>query len=223
MGAMDFRMESSATDSIKHRTHPRTIARYRPGVRPSTRPRQASKPMATMGRRVAKLAKSQYEITAPLAHTDFNPDNEADRTRQLSLDVRRPSHAAASAYYSCALLESALMAFHGVAGRGGVGMRGRDHRTPWRVHSKDGEYRFRNPCIVEGLGADRWEVRQGTPNRETVEALMSERDRRGYLEQFLEMTTGRGNLERWWPLVSYLTRTLRLSDQRATSEWACSE
>jgi hypothetical protein len=62
-----------------------------------------------------------------------------------------------------------------------------------------------------------------SPNPEIAERLQSERDRRGYLEQFLDMTTARDNLERWWPLVSYLIRTLRLSDQRATSEWACSE
>ena len=102
----------------------------------------------------------QYRMTAPLAHTDFNPDNEADRTRQLSLDVRRPSHAAASAYYSCALLDSALMGIPTeLLGEVASACVAANHRTPWRVHSKDGEYRFGNPCIVEGLGADCWEVR----------------------------------------------------------------
>ena len=162
-------------------------------------------------------------MTAPLAHTDFNPDNEADRTRQLSLDVRRPSHAAASAYYSCALLDSALMGIPtellGEVASACVAA----------IIAHHGAFIPKTANIDLGILAlsKDWEQIVGkcgyTPNRETVEALTSERDRRGYLEQFLEMTTGRGNLDRWWPLVSYLTRTLRLSDQRATSEWACSE
>jgi CRISPR-associated endonuclease/helicase Cas3 len=165
-----------------------------------------------------------YEFSAPLAHTDFNPDSEADRLRQRSLDVRRPSHAAASAYYSCSLLASAL---DGIPEEllGEIAS-----ACVATIIAHHGAFIPKTPNIDLGILAlsNDWEQIVAecagcTPNREIVGCLLSERDRRGYLEQFLEMTTGRGNLERWWPLVSYLTRTLRLSDQRATSEWACSE
>jgi CRISPR-associated endonuclease/helicase Cas3 len=165
-----------------------------------------------------------YKFVAPLAHTDFNPDNDADRIRQRSLDVRRPSHAAASAYYSCSLLDSALngipeellgevasaCAAAIIAHHGAFIPKTANIDLGILALSKDWE-RIVSECAAY------------TPNPEIIGPLLSERDRRGHLEQFLEMTTGRSNLERWWPLVSYLTRTLRLSDQRATSEWACSE
>jgi hypothetical protein len=45
---------------------------------------------------------------------------------------------------------------------------------------------------------------------------------RGFgVDRLLALTTGPDSLPEWWPLVAYLTRTLRLSDQRATSEWSC--
>lgn len=166
----------------------------------------------------------QYNFTAPLAHTDFNPDGEEDRLRQGALNIRRPPHAAASAYYSCAMLENALngipqelvsevasacaaaiIAHHGafIPQRAGMDLGMRPLLRGWEQ------------MLVESARVH--------PNLRIARHLKREPDRRGYLKQFLDLTTGPDNLQRWWPLVSYLTRTLRLSDQRATSEWACSE
>ncbi len=47
--------------------------------------------------------------------------------------------------------------------------------------------------------------------------------RRHPLENLLRVATGPDHLEEWWPIVAYLTRTLRLSDQRATAEAGCHE
>ncbi|HEU4686189.1 MAG TPA: hypothetical protein VFS39_16900, partial [Nitrospira sp.] len=43
------------------------------------------------------------------------------------------------------------------------------------------------------------------------------------MDKILTPTTGADSLADWWPLVAYLTRTLRLSDQRATAEGTCHE
>jgi hypothetical protein len=43
------------------------------------------------------------------------------------------------------------------------------------------------------------------------------------VEKLLDATTGAEGLAEYWPLVAYLTRTLRLSDQRATAEGASHE
>ena len=43
-------------------------------------------------------------------------------------------------------------------------------------------------------------------------------DQHGQLSEFLQSAVSPNSLPDWWPLVSYLTRTLRLSDQRATAE-----
>jgi hypothetical protein len=43
------------------------------------------------------------------------------------------------------------------------------------------------------------------------------------LEDLLRVVVGPDVIEETWPLVAYLTRTLRLSDQRATAEAGCRE
>jgi CRISPR-associated endonuclease/helicase Cas3 len=166
---------------------------------------------------------SSYKFTYPLAHTDFDSDNPEDRSRQQSL-IRRPPHAAASAYYACSLLlglldgipepllghiasacAAAIIAHHGafIPKAPGMGLGIFNLATAWEQ------------TIEACVGCK--------PDLKTAQWLLKEKDRRGYLMDVLKMTTSRDNLEKWWPLVSYLTRTLRLSDQRATSEWACSE
>lgn len=166
----------------------------------------------------------QYNFTAPLAHTDFDPDSEADRARQATMEVRRPPHAAASAYHSCSLLESAL---NGIPEEvlGEVAS-----ACAAAIIAHHGAFIPKTPSIDLGILAlsKDWEQIVAEcvdyrPNQKVVRSLQRDPDRKGYLKQFLDMTTGRDNLERWWPLVSYLIRTLRLSDQRATSEWACSD
>jgi hypothetical protein len=46
-------------------------------------------------------------------------------------------------------------------------------------------------------------------------------DKAGLLHRVLDVTTGPDTIEEWWPIVAYLMRTLRLSDQRATAEGSC--
>jgi len=167
---------------------------------------------------------SSYNFTLPLAHTDFEPDSPNDRHRQQSLGVRRPSHAAASAYYASALLDSAL---EGIP----------DHvqaevasACAAAIIAHHGAFIPRTPNNDLGIFSlsKGWEqtVANGvgcTARPEITRHLQRETDKKGYLTEFLEIAVRRDALEKWWPLVSYLTRTLRLSDQRATSEWACSE
>ena len=165
----DFRMESSSRGFQKTiGLDPRTLARCRAGLRASTRPREAAEPMATMGRSVAKLTKSSVRVHSRLSRTLIS----IPITKLIGRDschwtfggLRTPPQAPTIRAHCWTARWMGIP--DGVAGRGRLRMRGRDHRAPWRVHSKDAEYRSRNPCIVEGLGADRWEVRLGTPNRE---------------------------------------------------------
>src|SRR5579885_84367 len=171
-----------------------------------------------------RLSKnSSSEPGPPLAHTDFDPDSNQDRERQRSLG-RRPPHAAASAYYGCSLLSAALEGIPDellahvasacaaaiIAHHGGFIPRSPDSSLGVLELSAGWEQ-----VVFQCMGR--------TPDPKIAAYLSSERDKRGYLNDFLEMTTSRDSLTKWWPLVSYLTRTLRLSDRRATSEWACSE
>jgi len=165
---------------------------------------------------------SSYEPTVPLAHTNFDADDPEDRKRQQAL-IRRPPHATASAYYSWSLLEALLngvpdelmdyvksactasiIAHHGafIPKAGGMGLGILEMSKVWEE------------IVGECVGY--------MPDRQTVQYLLGQKDRRGHVTEVLRITTSRDALEKWWPLVSYLKRTLRLSDQRATSEWACS-
>jgi hypothetical protein len=158
-----------------------------------------------------------YRHVTPLAHTDFNPDSWEDRERERRLDVRRPAHAPASAYYGRAFLirllagvpasriayvasasTAAILAHHG-----GWWPRDLESNPPklwfgWEA------------ALVQALG---WSLDARTMG-----------DLQKYpVDKFLGATTGADNLAEWWPLVAYLTRTLRLADQRATAERACHE
>lgn len=131
--------------------------------------------------------------------------------------MRRPAHAPASAYYGrlfiAAMLDSvpasrrafvasaclaAILAHHGGWWRqeleGDMGSFWRD----WSVAVE---------AVVGPVGGG-----------EHFDAL-----RRHPLENLLRVATGPDHLEEWWPIVAYFTRTLRLSDQRATAEAGCHE
>jgi len=169
------------------------------------------------------LRNPSYKFSVPLAHTDFNPDETSDRERQRNMAIRRPSHTAASAYYACALLESALS---GVP-ESLVGYVASASAAAIIAHH--GAFILNTPGMDLGIFqlSKGWEQIAAdcgcTADPAIAEHLSREVDKRGYLTNFLKITTSRDALEKWWPLVAYLTRTLRLSDQRATSEWACSE
>jgi hypothetical protein len=59
------------------------------------------------------------------------------------------------------------------------------------------------------------------PDDRRLGVLMAYGDKAGLLHRVLDVTTGPDTIEEWWPIVAYLMRTLRLSDQRATAEGSC--
>jgi CRISPR-associated endonuclease Cas3-HD len=158
-----------------------------------------------------------YLHAAALAHTDFDPSKPEDRERERALPFRRPPHAPASAHYARPFLVEGLAAVAGdgralvasaclaaiLAHHGGWWPDGFEHRVPvlWRDWRR---------AVRDALGAPSPDV--------DVETL-----RRHRMEVFLNVTTGPDEIAESWPLVAYLTRTLRLSDQRATAEAGCRE
>jgi CRISPR-associated endonuclease Cas3-HD len=158
-----------------------------------------------------------FEPTEALAHTTYDPDNRADRERQRGFQPKRPHHAAQSAYLALAVLQrrfpdvpaerqglliaacaAAILAHHGgwLPGAPDLGL-----QALWPRWSTD---------------LQRAAINGQAP--QTVQALLAQRDRRPWLERVLQTTTGPETLRDHWPLVAYLTRTLRLADRRATAE-----
>lgn len=163
---------------------------------------------------IQRTSDEQYQHSAALAHTDFGPDRSDGYGRGPKPAVRRPPHAPASAYYGRAFVAhmlpsvpdsgrlhvasacmAAVLAHHGGWWPGGMETDPPRLWPAWETAAK----------AVIGWAPDR-------------EALASLRKYR--VEQLLEVTTDPDKLEQWWPLVSFLTRTLRLSDQRAMAEGA---
>ena len=173
----------------------------------------------------AQRAKdSNYRHLVPLAHTDFDPASEADRLRERELGVRRPPHAPASGYYAGGFLARLLLSASGEAQlplASACAAAILAHHGGWLPESSRYE--------VSGLWKG-WELAAasllGWPPEEIFPAfrmLESHRDKRGQTQKLLSATTSADSLAKWWPLVAYLTRTLRLSDQRATAEGASHE
>jgi CRISPR-associated endonuclease Cas3-HD len=156
-----------------------------------------------------------YGHPIPLAHTDFDPDLLEDRQRERGLQVRRPPHAPASAYYGRAILPGLLNSVPerlraAVASTCAAAIVA--HHGGW--WTPDWEHAPLPLC-------DGWqravELACGIPPDEDALGRFQ-----GFpVDRLLALTTGPDSLPEWWPVVAYLTRTLRLSDQRATSEWSC--
>jgi CRISPR-associated endonuclease/helicase Cas3 len=168
-----------------------------------------------------RAARPSYVYESPLAHTEFDPSERRDRQREneISKTTPRPAHAPASAFYGRAIIAqlitqipeeiraevasaclAAVLAHHG----GWLP----DNRGPGLGIQK--LVRGWEPLLAELLGTHL--------DTERFVRLSREADRRGRLSKFFSATLGPDELGQWWPLVSYLTRTLRLSDQRATAE-----
>lgn len=166
------------------------------------------------------LCDPGYRHVTPLAHTDFDPGEPKDRERENQVKVRRPDHSAAGAYLSVAALSvllgdlpsqarakvvstcvAAVLAHHG----GWLQSEGAAQQHLGIQELWPGASR----AIVEVLG-DKVQTLVGQ--------VLAVRDRRKQLMELLAATTGSETLEEWWPLVAYVTRTLRLADQRATEE-----
>jgi hypothetical protein len=64
-------------------------------------------------------------------------------------------------------------------------------------------------------------ILSSSPDGEVFTRLQALPDKRSAMELLLRTTSAPDGLVKWWPLVAYLTRTLRLSDQRATAEIGC--
>ncbi|MGH9826554.1 MAG: hypothetical protein ACREDR_25275, partial [Blastocatellia bacterium] len=157
-------------------------------------------------------------------HTDYDYDNAADRVRAHALGFSRPPHAATSAFYALAVLGNLLI---------NLPERRRSiaaSACAAAILAHHGAFVPKGSDMDLGILplADSWSIElaqiiEQMPEASTFAALASQRDKRGILKPWVGATTSLDNLERWWPLVAYLMRTLRLADQRATSEWSCRE
>jgi CRISPR-associated endonuclease/helicase Cas3 len=160
---------------------------------------------------------AKYQHIAPLAHTDFDSENQRDRERERALGLRRPPHAAASAYYGAAFLAKLLPSVAAgnldhVASACAAAIL--SHHGGWLPEQID--LGISKLCvdweapISETLG---W-----VPQKIVLAKLETHTDKRGATEELLGVTSRLECLQEWWPLVAFLSRTLRLSDQRATAE-----
>jgi CRISPR-associated endonuclease Cas3-HD len=163
-----------------------------------------------------------YQHRVPLAHTDFDPESAEDRARERSLNIRRPAHAPASAYYGGAFLARMLPSVpegkrNAVASACAAAIL--SHHGGWLPEQSDlGITQLFAGWEVSVLDAFSW-----VPDSTFLRALEARRDKRGAAHLLLKVATDSESLAKWWPLVAYLMRTLRLSDQRATAERACHE
>lgn len=166
---------------------------------------------------VQRARDAKYQHIAPLAHTDFDPENPKDRERERASGLRRPPHAAASAYYGTAFLAKLLPSvpagnLEQVASACAAAIL--SHHGGWLPEQID--LGISKLCvdweapICETLG---W-----VPQKTVLASLETHTDKRGAAEELLAITSRLECLQGWWPLVAFLSRTLRLSDQRATAE-----
>ncbi|MBI4494112.1 MAG: CRISPR-associated helicase Cas3' [Chloroflexi bacterium] len=168
-----------------------------------------------------RAKRSDYQHATPLAHTDFDPDSSEHRRLERELrdqrNLRRPPHAAAGAYLAASLWPTLLASVRPTVRRiltsacsGAI----LAHHGGWLPNAPDLGLQPLAPgwerCIQEATGLSAIGPR--------VHSLYDPRNRRALLEQMLQATMGPDQMLRWWPLVAYLTRTLRLADQRATAE-----
>jgi hypothetical protein len=171
-----------------------------------------------------KLRHHSYVMPGPLAHTDFDYDSADDRARAHALGFVRPPHAATSAFYALAVLghwlmeipesrrsaaasscAAAILAHHGA------------------FVPKASKMDLGILSLANGWSTELSQLNSPMPDAGTFASLASRADKRRILKAWMDVTTSHDNLERWWPFVAYLMRTLRLADQRATSEWSCRE
>jgi CRISPR-associated endonuclease/helicase Cas3 len=158
-----------------------------------------------------------YVHTAPLAHTDFDPESVDDRARERALGLRRPPHAPASAYYArlavAGAFESVPAEQRGLVVAACLAAVLAHHGGWWRD-----EFQRDVPPLWPGWEGAVRAVLTSWPAAPDHRMLRTHR-----LEDLLRVVVGPDLIEETWPLVAYLTRTLRLSDQRATAEAGCRE
>lgn len=158
-----------------------------------------------------------YVHVTALAHTDFDPGKPEDRTRERTLGVRRPPHAPASAYYARLFLGRALASVpaerQGQVASACLAAIVAHHGGWW-----PNEFERDVPPLWPG-----WEAAVKNVVKETSSTMDVRMLRDHRVGDLLNVAVGPDEIEEGWPLVAYLTRTLRLSDQRATAEAGCHE
>ena len=152
----------------------------------------------------------------PLAHTDLIR-NDNDKVYQSGIKVRRPAHAAQSAYlvrvWYGKLLSHLPESVRGMA-TSACSAAIIAHHGGWLT---DG---IELSSLVKGWSQSVDKI-LGFPIEENtiLSALKrTEGDKSRDVGELLEVSMHSDKFTQWWPLVAYLTRTLRLSDQRATAE-----
>jgi hypothetical protein len=173
--------------------------------------------------RVQQDRDASYQHTEPLAHTDYDPDLWVDRDRERRFRKDRPPHAAPSAFYATAVLADLLPSvpedrLPEVAAACIAAILG--HHGSWLPSQAKGPHLEIKDGLAPGWQRAVQDGTSATPDTEMMSVLIAEPNKRGPLEEMIAAVASDGTMREWWPLVAYLTRTLRLSDQKATAEGA---
>jgi CRISPR-associated endonuclease/helicase Cas3 len=163
-----------------------------------------------------------YRHDRALAHTDYNSQS-ADYALSRSIPSKRGPHAAQGAFLAMSLLPQllppqteaeeclllcvtgAIISHHG----GWLGPMDKQENTEldlgplWRGWQAE---------LIRLLGET---VRPAMPEIEARLGIIRKRDE---FSEEMEVVVNPDSFKEWWPLLAYLTRTLRLSDQKATEE-----
>jgi CRISPR-associated endonuclease/helicase Cas3 len=158
-----------------------------------------------------------FVLQAALAHTSYDPEDPRDRARQREFPVKRPTHAAQGAYLARAALHSRfpnLPAEQRAALIAAIQAAILAHHGGWLPDAED--------LGLQPLWAG-WpnDLRGAAINGQApvvVPRLLGAAARRLLLERAIKTVSDPTVLADYWPLVAYLTRTLRLADRRATAE-----
>jgi hypothetical protein len=175
--------------------------------------------------RAQRSLHADYVHGEPLAHTDFDPNSPEDRERERALlrESPRPPHAAASAFYGAQAVAvvlgatgevpaelfsaclAAVLAHHG-----------------GRLSPGPPEDLGLQPLVSVASLALRRAASDVTDSLEAA-APESSRAARATLAELLSPVLDGTSWARWWPVAAWLTRVLRLADQRATIEYGKEE
>jgi CRISPR-associated endonuclease/helicase Cas3 len=145
--------------------------------------------------RYEKARDASYVHTALLAHTDYDSNSAEDRALEKSVQPRRPPHSAASAWYGFHLLPEWT-----IVEKAAVLSAVLSHHGGWSLDNI-------------GILDPRWSLAWGTEVPRLNPPTPRERD--GLARGIMPADS---RFFRWWPVASYLMRTLRLSDRRATED-----
>lgn len=167
-----------------------------------------------------RLADASKLVLLPLAHTDSDRDNAESSGHEVSLrasGIRRPPHAGQSAYLVRAWYDRLLVQLPEQVRAEATSA------CATAIIAHHGGW-LPDDIQLKALTKEWSQVLNRVLNFQTEEAatarvlkLDGKTKSRG-VKQLLDMTTHPDKLCQWWPLVAYVTRTLRLSDQRATAE-----